>query len=115
MTLKIPEGSTGRQYTITAKQEGNTTADDLTGFSSAVMTVTSQDENTVYNSSISVTITDAANGILTYTSNFVSDNLPTVPKRRTSLQLKGQITITGAGIEDSTFVFPIEIIPKISN
>lgn len=114
MSIKIPEGSTGRQYDITIKQEGNTTADDLSSFTSVIMTVASFDEKTVYNSSISLTFVDKPNGIIRYTTDSGTDSLPMVPKRKSSLQLKGQITLSGSGIEDSTFVFPIEIMPKIA-
>src|SRR3990167_3043433 len=111
-TIEVAEGSDGVAHTITIYQKGTTTGENLSSYNAAVMNVTSPDFKTVHDT-ISLTITTAASGILTYTTA-AADTLPAIPLER-DLRLKAQVKVTGTNLKDITEIFDFIIINDISS
>ena len=106
MELRVLEGSDGIDHTITVFQEGSSSAEDLSGFSTVTMIVKSMDRQTTI-ATIVLTNTDLVNGIVTYTTNL--DGF-TVPAGNTEIRYKAQIIFTAVGLKDATqeFDFVVE-------
>jgi hypothetical protein len=113
--IVIADGSDGQTLTLTVKRRGNgTTAEDLTGYTGAVMAITSENLEIVYAGAISLAITDAANGVLTWTTDPATDNIPALPTGKRFIRLKGQVTLTGSGLKDRTEIIDIRVENDIS-
>ena len=112
-TIEVAEGSDGVAHVITIYQKGTTTGENLTSYTAAVMNVTSPDFKTVHDT-ISLTITTAASGILTYTTA-AADTLPAIPLGERDLRLKAQVKVTGTNLKDITEIFDFIIINDISS
>ena len=111
----VPEGGNGITRELVINRRGQTAAENLSSFTGATMAVVSFNHRTIYNSSITLAITDSANGVLTWTLDSGTDALPTVPDNKASIKVIGQVTLTGSGITDRTEEYTIKIEKNITS
>lgn len=111
--IRVAEASDGINHLIIITQEGLSTPENLTGYTSAIMTITELDRITVV-ATITLAITDAVNGQITYTTS-IAHSLPTVTAGEIELQKKAQIKITGTNLKDITKLIDFYIDNDISN
>ena len=100
--IRVVEGSDGVAHTITVFQEDSSSAEDISAFTTAVMNVRSLNLQTTI-ASITLTNTDLANGILTYTTD-TTDGF-SVAAGKSEERYKAQIKLTGAGLLETTHIF----------
>ena len=98
--IEVSENSDGQIYQIIVKQRNSSTAEDLTNYTSAIMTLVSKDLQTNHGT-ITLAFGTKANGEITYTTD-TADPYPAIPARRKKVNLLGQISITGSGLKELT-------------
>ena len=104
--IRVIEGSDGVDHVITIFQQGSSSAEDLSAYSTTTMVVKSLNRQTTI-ATLTLTNTDLANGVVTYTTD--NDGF-TVPAGNTEIKYKAQIVFTAAGLKDATqeFDFVVE-------
>ncbi len=98
--IEVSEGSDNQVYNFVVKQRGQTTAEDLTNYTGAVMTLVSKDLRTNHGD-ITLAFGTKTDGEITYTTD-TADPYPTIPVRKKVIDLLGKIKITGTGLKDLT-------------
>jgi len=98
--IEVSEGSDNQVYNFVVKQRGVSTAEDLTNYTSVIMTLVSKDLKTNHGD-ITLAFGTKANGEITYTTD-TADPYPAIPIRKKVVDLLGKIKITGTGLKELT-------------
>ncbi len=105
-SVDIFENSDGELYLFTIYQKGNTTAEDLSSYTAVSMELVTPNLLTNYGT-ISMSFNDKPNGVVAYTTDTL-DPFPAIPSGSESINLLGQIIITGSGLKTLTFFIDIK-------
>ncbi len=108
--IRVVEGSDGVVHTITVFQEGTSTAENLSSFTTSTMVVKSLNRQTTI-ATITLANTDLTNGIVTYTTN--ADGF-VVPAGKTEERYKAQIVFTGVGLKEGTQEFDFVVMNDLA-
>jgi hypothetical protein len=98
--LEFSEGSYGFNKSIRIKNKDGSDA-DLTGYTAGILTIKTFDKTTTR---ISVAVTISGSNVVWAINNGDTDY---------SGKHIGQLKITGSGKEDRTYIFDVDVIPKL--
>ena len=98
--IEVSEGSDNQVYPFVIKQRSQTTAEDLTNYTTAVMTLLSKDLKTNHGD-ITLAFGTKTAGEINYTTD-TADPYPSIPARKKVIDLLGKIKITGSGLKEVT-------------
>lgn len=105
--IEVAESSDGVIHRFTIYQKDSNVAENLTGYTTATMTIKSLDLTSTI-ATLTISITDAANGIITYTTS-VSHALPAITIPDLYKDYTAIIKITGSSLKDITNIFSFRI------